>query len=1026
MTVHRRILVVLLDLGFVAAASTGATQVHWHALEQPAPRAAIASKAIGMKDSKELLHISIALPYRDAAGMQRFVDSVSNPRSPDYRKFITPEQIGQRFGLALSDVKRVTDYLGSQGISIRLVGKNRLSILADATVAQAQHAFHVTIEEFSSTAPGAQGPVHCFSTTTAPSVPASLAKLVSYIGGLENFNRPVPTDALTPDQFRTLYSIAPLYSKGYQGQGRTVAISNWVTYGLFNVPLEYGHWNLPTPPNGVGKNVKVVSVDGSNGNVSSGAQAECDIDIQAVLAMAPLCNLILYDNAYNSDIIGVLTQEADDNLADLVSESYAWNGPTPMFVAAHNLHLAMSAQGITYICASGDWGAQGAVNLYYPDEDPEVLSVGGTSVWTDTPGNRTSEVVWGGSGGGWAPNADPFNVRPAYQTGVGLPANVTYRLFPDVALDADPGTGYIIYLNGYLEAGWGGTSCSSPTVAGGLAACEQLIIACGGLPADGVGNRRFGRIQDLLYSLNGDPTVFHDITAGGNGWLPDGTASNATTGWDTATGWGTLLFSGLAARVLNYPPIAALSVSPPTVAGGSNATGTVTFASAVGASNTTLYLSSNNPLATVPASLSISTGSTSATFQVVTQGVLSPQTVTISASFAGSTQSAVLNVIPGTLQSLSIAPKAVVGGTGAVGTVTLSGEAASGGATVSLSSNNSAVSVPSSVVIAAGTTSGTFSVTTVGQSTAVSATIIATLGGASANATLTVNPAVLTGVSVSPNPVTGGNASTGTVSLSGPAPPGGDVVTLAATNATVPSTITIPAGTSSGTFAVTTKPVTSSVVATISATLGVVTKSSSLTVQTPVLSGVSLSPSSVVGGGKSVVTGTVSLSGPAPTPGITVALASSNTKLATVPATVKILAGKSSISFTVTHRAVASTQTVAITAKAGTVTQQATLTLQPPSLVSLSISPSTVKGSSTVAVTGTVTISGPSPTGGVIVKLSSSAALVAGVPASVTIPAGKSSATFKVTHKKVTSSTSVSIAASLGQASVTTTLTVTP
>ena len=52
---------------------------------------------IGQKTATDVLHISINMPYRDPAGMKAFVDSVSNPKSPSYRQFITPAQIGTRF-----------------------------------------------------------------------------------------------------------------------------------------------------------------------------------------------------------------------------------------------------------------------------------------------------------------------------------------------------------------------------------------------------------------------------------------------------------------------------------------------------------------------------------------------------------------------------------------------------------------------------------------------------------------------------------------------------------------------------------------------------------------------------------------------------------------------------------------------------------------------------------------------------------------------------------------------------------------
>src|SRR6185436_14540125 len=112
-----------------------------------------------------------------------------------------------------------------------------------------------------------------------------------------------------------------IYGAGYQGQGRTVAISNWDGYRLSNVPLYYSQYALPTPPGGVNSNVHVVTISGGAGSGTPGAEG--DLDIQMVLGMAPLCEFYIYDGGA-SDLIGTLTREVNDNIADVVSESYGW------------------------------------------------------------------------------------------------------------------------------------------------------------------------------------------------------------------------------------------------------------------------------------------------------------------------------------------------------------------------------------------------------------------------------------------------------------------------------------------------------------------------------------------------------------------------------------------------------------------------------------------------------------------------------------------------------------------------------
>ena len=159
-----------------------------------------------------------------------------------------------------------------------------------------------------------------------------------------------------------------------------------------------------------------------------------------------------------------------------------------------------------------------------------------------------------------------------------------------------------------------------------------------------------------------------------------------------------------------------------------------------------------------------------------------------------------------TLGGLSVAPASVTGGTGATGSVALSAPAPTGGATVALASNAAAVLVPSSVGIAAGATSATFAVSTSPVATSTNATVTGSYAGISKSATLTVQPAAppsLATLALQPAHVVGGQASTGSVALTAPAPAGGVVVGLASSNASlvsVPASVTVTAGASSATF----------------------------------------------------------------------------------------------------------------------------------------------------------------------------------------------------------------------------------
>src|SRR2546427_1698771 len=288
----------------------------------------------------------------------------------------------------------------------------------------------------------------------------------------------------------------------------------------------------------------------------------------------------------------------------------------------------------------------------------------------------------------------------------------------------------------------------------------------------------------------------------------------------------------------------------------------------------------------------------------------------------------------------------------------------------------------------------------------------------------------LSSLTLNPTNVVGGNSSTGTVTLSGAAPSGGAIVALSSSNTTaarVPSSVTVAAGATSATFTVSTSAVAASTTVSISGTYGGVTRSASLTVTpapppAPTLSSLTLNPTSVTGGNSS--TGTVTLSGAAPTGGAGVTLSSNNTTAARVPSSVTVAAGATSATFTVSTSAVAASTTVSISGTYRGVTRSVSLTVTPapppaPTLSSLTLNPANVFGGQ--SSTGTVTLTGPAPAGGAQVFLSSNNG-AARVPSSVIVPAGASSVTFTVNTSFVLISTSATISASYNGTTRATTL----
>jgi len=474
--------------------------------------------------------------------------------------------------------------------------------------------------------------------------------------------------------------------------------------------------------------------------------------------------------------------------------------------------------------------------------------------------------------------------------------------------------------------------------------------------------------------------------------------------------------------VLTGVELRSISLNPSHVFGGATSTGTATLSEAAPSGGTTVTLASDNAAATVPASVSVPAGATSATFAVTTSSVGANTHAKVTGTVGSRSREAELEITTLSLTSVIITPKSVSGGASATGVVNLNGAAPSVGTVVTLTSNSASATVPASVTVASGATSATFAISTSAVASQTPVKVQATLGNKSETGELLIEPTVSFALALGATTVGGGSITTGTVTLASAAPAGGLEVQVSSDNSAVKveKDIRISSGKTTGKFDVLTTGVATSTTATITATIGGVSETATLTVTPPALSGVTVESSNVGSGGSTH--GSVQLSGRAPKGGIVVTLSSSSTS-ATVPASVTVTQGESQASFKITASVVTVATPVTITATAGTVTETATLSVNPLGLASVSAHPSSVDGGH--AATGFVELNGPAGSGGVVVTLASSDPSTT-VPASITIKAGHSSGTFQITTIPVSLQTPVTLTATSGAQSVTATFVVNP
>lgn len=511
--------------------------------------------------------------------------------------------------------------------------------------------------------------------------------------------------------------------------------------------------------------------------------------------------------------------------------------------------------------------------------------------------------------------------------------------------------------------------------------------------------------------------------------------------------------SGRAITVTEAPPTPEgllpfwFVASPLTTPGGNPTQARLTLNAPAPAGGATVTVAGDLSQANLPGSVFIPQGKTDAIVTPITTVPVSGTTVsTLRAAYGGGVEQSSIGLVPLFLGT-KISAEYVVGGTSFNGSVALVGPAPAGGTVVRLFSNNpSILRPPATVTIPAGATGATFSIATSPVSSSVIATIdsgididvfpaprISVILTPPGGATL---PPSLTALTLSQSTVLGGGVVTGTVTLNGPAPAGGVVIPLSGSlegQVVVPPNVTVPAGSTTANFTITAPLVLEPHWVVIQAEYGTFNGQQAKTLEIdpgppgpPTVFALGVSDSLVTAG--DTVRGSAGIFAPAPAGGATIKLLSHNPSAVRVPANLKIAAGNSANSFTITTGSVPILTSVQIDATLGGVTKTVFLNVQPnpddePLLESVTVIPASVPGGTNA--TGTVHLSAPSPAGGIFVTLATGNSNVAQVPPIVAVPQAQTSADFTVTTLPVAQTTVVAITAFYGSGVESANLTVT-
>jgi subtilase family serine protease len=535
-----------------AAAPVGAAQRQ--RLHDPVSDVVAQLTPTGRLPATQRLSLVIGLPLHHREQLTNLLQQLYDPASPNFHRYLTPQQFNERFGPTEADYQEVLRFATNNGLAVERTDPARGRLDVSAAVSDIEKAFRVTMRTYRHPTEGRE----FYAPDAEPTVDANLPILS--VAGLNNYVRPTPLAHPRPTPVPGIgppctgsasngcywgYDFRNAYAHGVtlKGAGQYVGLVEKDGYYFSDIRTYETNAGLPNVP------ITNVLTDGYSGAPDNDTNSvmECSLDIELVISMAPgLAKLYVFFGSNSDDILGsMVTNYQVKQFGCCWGLSYD--------TKSEDYFQQMGAQGQTFFVGSGDGDAYTQPTMW-PSDDPYVTSVGGTELVMDaTASNYVSESVWNsgfqkpgwgngdwtnngvvggfwGSGGGVSTRYSiPIWQQSVNATSVG--GSSTMRNIPDVALTGD--NAWACYFDG-IQGDTMGTSLAAPLWAGFTALVNEQA-ANEGLPSVGFLNPAFYAIAQS--SLDTD--AFHDITNGNNFWPGSPSEYSSAPGYDLCTGWGT-------------------------------------------------------------------------------------------------------------------------------------------------------------------------------------------------------------------------------------------------------------------------------------------------------------------------------------------------------------------------------------------------------------------------------------------------------------------------------------------------------
>jgi subtilase family serine protease len=368
------------------------------------------------------------------ADLDQLLTEQQDRSSPNYHKWLTPEEFGDRFGLATQYVNLVAAWLQSQGFTVDEIARSRTWITFSGIAAQVEAAFHTSIHNYA-----VDGQMH-YAPSAEPSIPEAFSGVVEAISGLHDFRprlhsrvrhaSPRITSSLSgnhfviPGDFGTIYNLPDyangVFQAGNDGTGQTIGIVGQATDTTVNgitsiaIPLDDATFRSVS---GLAAGSLTVTPVGSPNNFTSGEFDEAALDTQWSGAIAPNAVIIF---AYSTNALTTSLQFlVNQNIASVISISYGdceANFTSGEYSTIEGYLAQANSQGQSVAAAAGDVGATDCdgtaqtpvvtathgLAVDYPASSQYVTAMGGTeftgdSTATPVNGVAPAQTYWNSS-----------------------------------------------------------------------------------------------------------------------------------------------------------------------------------------------------------------------------------------------------------------------------------------------------------------------------------------------------------------------------------------------------------------------------------------------------------------------------------------------------------------------------------------------------------------------------------------------------------------------------------------------------